>query len=474
MDDIPQVIDSMTLTLGDGSNKANKYYSTLALALIFLGNGFPDECHDLITPLSWQDDTYFGGPSLTSTISGEDASASGSGSVVALASYAHALLHRREGFAQGEFGMMGFQNANYWANAAVANARTNTHAHTNPLPFQQVKSAVLDVAKEYGKDAMDWCRETIGDGDESVWEIRALHELCANVSRDYDNKALSESFKSFAERAAEIELRILLKCSLEHAGYDCGDCLWRDLESVPRLGSTRIDTTASETEQSTTSSSIYSQAPSSASQPKNAMNPIQMTISIDESAALSAANKISSAHLGVFESSGSVTLRNVCRSLSPEETNLTYSIAAGLACRLLSSPAVCIPSNEALQLGEGGDDDGDYDEMLQIILPSSELQSEHLAGTNQGASQGVFYGGGPLTVGDAFAAVVVLSRRRENSNESANSDNGVYTFLPCPASDERAIFVDRFHGTRGETPTSVLQWSKGTVHISDHLRQEQK
>ena len=60
-------------------------YARVAVALLLLGGGATDECHDLITPLSWNDDTHFGyGPPKSSVAAAE-------------ASYAHSLVHRREG-----------------------------------------------------------------------------------------------------------------------------------------------------------------------------------------------------------------------------------------------------------------------------------------------------------------------------------------------------------------------------------------
>ena len=33
----------------------------------------------------------------------------------------------------------------------------------------------------------------------------------------------------------------------------------------------------------------------------------------------------------------------------------------------------------------------------------------------------------------------------------------------CQGDDDHALFRDTLFGTRGETPTTVIQWSKGTI-----------
>jgi hypothetical protein len=35
------------------------YFGLISLALVLLGHGYTDECHNLITPLSWPDDIHF-------------------------------------------------------------------------------------------------------------------------------------------------------------------------------------------------------------------------------------------------------------------------------------------------------------------------------------------------------------------------------------------------------------------------------
>jgi len=94
-----------------------------------------DESHDLITPLSWNEDIYFGGPSMV---------AQADASIIAVASYVHALIHRREGFALGENAMIGYQNAHYWANAADARIASLPRSNTSSN-----LSAIVKISKVF-------------------------------------------------------------------------------------------------------------------------------------------------------------------------------------------------------------------------------------------------------------------------------------------------------------------------------------
>lgn len=422
-----ETVENLTLNQEDPSNK---YHMTIALALIFLGNGFADEAHDLVTPLSWNEDTYFGGPTLC---------AQTDDSVVAMASYVHSLLHRREGFAQGEFGMIGYQNANYWASAARSRSdqcTTNTNMNMNtgmnnvsPLPYREVREAVINLSTDFGEEAERWCEQRIvqegGKDDHDYWETRALHELCAYVSSKDD---ATESLKNFAEKAAEVELLILLKCCIERAGYEFEGNI-----GVPLVGDPEVASAC-------TTSAVLSKE-----------------YAIDKDLAQSVCNKVSSAHIGGLQSSNSVTLRRVVKPLDTSDSSLeeerSLSAAAGLGCRLLGSPAVKFsPTNHK-------------NESLLIILPMNEqdcIESLEILANNLDSS---VYGGGALSPGDAFAFLSSGGEKSSSTDKVINT-HGFYSFVECDPSDDAAVVVDRFHGSRGDTPTSVLQWSKGTIHRS--------
>jgi len=65
--DIPKTIDTIFPLNGDQNQR---HFGLISVALVLLGNGFTDECHNLITPLSWPDDIHFAhGPSIYSKVS---------------------------------------------------------------------------------------------------------------------------------------------------------------------------------------------------------------------------------------------------------------------------------------------------------------------------------------------------------------------------------------------------------------------
>lgn len=77
-------------------------YVKVGIGLLYLSWGCLDECHALVTPLSWHDDTAFGYGYPTQGTSCE-----------AVATHAHCLVHRYEGSNIGELNLSGYSNANY-------------------------------------------------------------------------------------------------------------------------------------------------------------------------------------------------------------------------------------------------------------------------------------------------------------------------------------------------------------------------
>ena len=64
--DVAGTVESLVV---DGDNTSEKqqqrHFGLISCALILLGHGYTDECHDLITPISWPEDLHFGhGPSV--------------------------------------------------------------------------------------------------------------------------------------------------------------------------------------------------------------------------------------------------------------------------------------------------------------------------------------------------------------------------------------------------------------------------
>jgi hypothetical protein len=371
---VPEAVETW-FPLDDGDSE-RRHFGLISTALLLIGHGYTDECHNLVTPLSWPDDIHFAyGPSQYSKVSP---------AARAYATYTHCLVHRREAFNMGEFGMMGFANGNFWSNAVKKSACVDM------LPHQELYASVHELTQEFGGNTQvqEWCQDHafVPGKDDSFFESRAVHQLCATVLRDPSNTEL----KTFAEKVAASEVRILLLHALERTGYSM--------------------TKAQE-------------------EAKSTIDEVKVTNSkIDEGIALSAGRKVSSAHLHNFETSGSIILRRVVSDLDGDSSTV-LSAAAGLACQLLKSPG-CKPSSTPPSTSTR--------DTVKIIIPRVDV--------------------GDLGPGDCLAVIASIS---DDGSPDANSF--IYMLEACAADDPNALFVNRLHGSRGETPTTVVQWSKGTV-----------
>jgi len=177
------------------------------VALLLLGNGFTDEAHNLVTPLSWSENTHFGfGSSIYSFVSPVARS---------FATYVHCLAHRREGPHIGEFGMSGWSNANYWSGAA------DRSPGFKELPHRDWIEQARSLIKKYPSHGLiqQWGQQHrfFEEKDLGTYDSRATHELCARVMAVRGSDA---TLKDFAEQVAETEVRILLGHALQRAGYD--------------------------------------------------------------------------------------------------------------------------------------------------------------------------------------------------------------------------------------------------------------
>ena len=66
LENLDETIDDLIISGNGNDMETNRHYIMTSLALLFLGHGLADEAYDLIIPLSWSEDTYFGGPTLVS------------------------------------------------------------------------------------------------------------------------------------------------------------------------------------------------------------------------------------------------------------------------------------------------------------------------------------------------------------------------------------------------------------------------
>lgn len=205
--DVPGALD--TLFPLDGDDR-RRHAGTVAVALLLLGHGLTDECHDLVTPLSWPDDVHFAhGPSTYDRVDPDARWYS---------TYAHCLVHRREAFHAGEFGMVGFSNADFWSNAA--HARTAEGPDASDARREITARVRALAAASPSAEATEWARSVLGDEDDEPYllDSRDAHRLCARVLRAGNDG--DRSLRDFAERVAETELRVLLGRVLRMAGYD--------------------------------------------------------------------------------------------------------------------------------------------------------------------------------------------------------------------------------------------------------------
>ncbi|KAL3923632.1 MAG: hypothetical protein SGILL_001543, partial [Bacillariaceae sp.] len=211
------------------------YFGHIALALLLLGHGFTDECHNLVLPLSWPQDLDMA--------HGSSVFQAASPSVRAYASYTHALVHRQEGLNVGEFGMVGVtENAIFWSNMV-----DRCGGGVDSLPHAEWRRNIADLAgtgiasitgtgsddRNYATNPkiQDWCKEhgfvvgqTSGktkdnDSTHTFFDSRVMHNLCADILQT-DPKQVDSGFRAFAEEAVCLEVKILLKKTIRLAGIE--------------------------------------------------------------------------------------------------------------------------------------------------------------------------------------------------------------------------------------------------------------
>eukprot|EP00594_Rhizosolenia_setigera_P002675 CAMPEP_0178953748 /NCGR_PEP_ID=MMETSP0789-20121207/8592_1 /TAXON_ID=3005 /ORGANISM="Rhizosolenia setigera, Strain CCMP 1694" /LENGTH=135 /DNA_ID=CAMNT_0020635043 /DNA_START=933 /DNA_END=1337 /DNA_ORIENTATION=- len=130
-----------------------------------------------------------------------------SNEIISTASYIHSLIHRREGFAMGEYSMVGYQNANYWGN--VASSKNSLSNNKNKLPYGKVRREILRISQDFGVEAECSCQEHIlSVDDDQYWEEAQIEQQEQkegnNNNKDLQQNQRQNRLKEFAERAAEM------------------------------------------------------------------------------------------------------------------------------------------------------------------------------------------------------------------------------------------------------------------------------
>jgi hypothetical protein len=199
----------------------NPFFQT-AVGLLYLSRlGFADECHSLVTPLSWHDATLVGyGPPTPGT------------PAEVVATFAHTLVHRWEGSHVGELNMEGYSNANFWGRATATRAQKNPdRAAECYRRIRQEMEGLLELSQGYlpvgagmklSSEAIaagrEWLQEWIAsDLPQGGWEPRALNELGKKLEREHSEK---DPIAEFGSVANQLECDVLIQYCLESAGYE--------------------------------------------------------------------------------------------------------------------------------------------------------------------------------------------------------------------------------------------------------------
>jgi hypothetical protein len=434
-DNIPEIISQIHGCYAV-SDDESYYFGQIAFATLLLGYGYTDECHNIITPLSWPDDIHFAcTPSVYNKVSP---------SVRTYASYVHCLVHRKEAYNVGEFGMVGFANANFWSNAVNRSSGGGING-LNSLPHKQWKDAISNLSRDKNfansPKVQSWCERNgftattttktnseRNDDSSYYFDSKIMHNLCATVLKDTnDDDAAADQdndnivFRNFAEKAVAIEVRVLLQNALTLSGL---------VSSI----SGNEDSTNNDVNE------------------KHSVTSSAMIVVVNESIALQAMKKVSSAHISKFQSDGNVILRRIVvvkenNNQDDEEETMMVSAVAGIACHLLSVPACKLTNRRQPE----------EDYVIKYITPRILIKVA-LEAT------------GDLEVGDVVASTVgdPYSATKYDVEETMSAKFRTFELEGCdcnsyPVRKEKVLFVDPLFGTRGETPTSVIQWSKGTI-----------
>ena len=204
-------LELLTTLESQGVDTANPHFQ-VALGLLYLSRqGFADECHSLVTPLSWHDDTYVGYGAPNPSTEAE-----------VIATYAHVLVHRFEGFHIGELNLSGYNNANFLGKATVSRYAKAP----GTLPYDNIRSD-METLLQIGGDALatlnsklspesikagrEWFQSwMVDDFPNGGWEPRALNELCKMIETNTIQSTPDNALVEFATTANQIECDVLI------------------------------------------------------------------------------------------------------------------------------------------------------------------------------------------------------------------------------------------------------------------------
>jgi len=173
------------LTPEDLGDSSSNHFLVVAVSILQLACGGLDECHNNITPLSWDDGTIFGGPPVYDSPARQEAT------------LLHCLVHLREGHHPGEFGT-GYQNSGYWAGGVTEHPTMNQ--------MQEVaRTMAAGVATERERELL----EPLG----REWSSQSFVRACADAMRSKEEGAIR-----VCNLLLNLHLRLLLEHVLARAG----------------------------------------------------------------------------------------------------------------------------------------------------------------------------------------------------------------------------------------------------------------
>lgn len=126
--------------------------------------------------------------------------------------------------------------------------------------------------------------------------------------------------------------------------------------------------------------------------------------------------------------------------------------AIAVVCRLLNAPACKATSTTT---ASNPTDDASSMEKAYVYYMDDDDDESESCNSNVANSFGLDLGRSDV--------LVAASWKVSNNPKTKGMVAWKGSLEACSTDDKNAIYQDVLFGTRGETPTTVIQWSKGTV-----------
>ena len=195
--DLTEIYDKLETLDFDTSNKTSSlHHAQVTRGLLYLSMNGIDECHNLVTPLSWSSYTSFGGKYIDNSPANQNAC------------YSHALTHRREGQYIGEFGT-GWNNSCYWFGQTgkhkilfpkIAKYATdivyNNHDQNKYKNNKQITKFLQSILVIKNKNNKQF---------DLQWDPQSFSNLCEKAVKQRDNTLMS-----YCQDVANKEWRLLI------------------------------------------------------------------------------------------------------------------------------------------------------------------------------------------------------------------------------------------------------------------------